>query len=235
MRLHWAHYLGDDGPSITAQLRTVFASDDLVFSFGGIGATPDDHTREAAANALGQDLVLHPRAAELITRRAQQTAIERGQGFDPHGEDHRRRLEMGRFPAEARLIANPYNGIPGFACRNVYFLPGFPVMAWPMLEAVLDGEYAHLHGRADCERAVIVLDSMESTLTPLMQELERRYAVKVFSLPSVDHPQYGRHIELGVKGAAADTAAAFAWMLERLPTLGARLGPEVGRPDQIAP
>ena len=50
---------------------------------------------------------------------------------------------------------------------------------------------------------IIVGDEGEATLTPLMQAIERDHAgVKVFSLPSVDHPQYGRHIDLGVSGCA---------------------------------
>ena len=49
---------------------------------------------------------------------------------------------------------------------------------------------------------------MEATLTPLMEAIEARHAgVRVFSLPSVDHPQWGRHIELGVKGAPARVGA----------------------------
>jgi hypothetical protein len=51
---------------------------------------------------------------------------------------------------------------------------------------------------------------MEATLTPLMEAIERRHVgIKVFSLPSVDHPQWGAHIELGVKGDASSLAAAY--------------------------
>ncbi len=73
----------------------------------------------------------------------------------------------------------------------------------------------HLHrARGAGERSVIVFGAMEATLTPLMESIEARFAgVKVFSLPSVDHPQYGRHIELGVKGHAAALDAAYAELL----------------------
>ena len=71
-------------------------------------------------------------------------------------------------------------------------------MAWPMIEWVLDQRYGHLHQKsAHTEKSVIVMGSMEATLTPLMLVIEAAHAgIKVFSLPSVDHPQYGRHIEL---------------------------------------
>lgn len=51
---------------------------------------------------------------------------------------------------------------------------------------------------------------MEAALTPLMERIEKMHPqVRVFSLPSVDHPQYGRHIELGVKGPAPLVPAAW--------------------------
>jgi hypothetical protein len=53
--------------------------------------------------------------------------------------------------------------------------------------------------------------------------------VKVFSLPSVDHPEYGRHIELGVKGATEAVAPAYAQLLAGLHRHDAKLGPEMVR------
>ena len=61
LELAWCEYLGDDPARITAVLKRTFASDDVVISFGGIGATPDDHTRQCAARALGVALVLIPK------------------------------------------------------------------------------------------------------------------------------------------------------------------------------
>ena len=52
--LAWCHYIGDDPELITATLRRTLTSGDVVFSFGGIGATPDDHTRACAARAAGR-------------------------------------------------------------------------------------------------------------------------------------------------------------------------------------
>ena len=230
LMLAWARYVGDDRPRITAALRDAFASGDLVFCCGGIGATPDDHTRQCAAAALGVPLALHPRARELILARMRDIAAEQGLPYEPEREDNRHRLNMGVFPEGAAIIENPYNKIPGFSVGHVHFVPGFPVMAWPMIESVLDQRYAHLHGGArQVERSVIVYGAMEASLTPLMEAVQARFAgVKVFSLPSVDHPQHGRHIELGVK-AAQDPADAYAALREGLLQFGAKLGPEMVR------
>jgi molybdopterin-biosynthesis enzyme MoeA-like protein len=235
LQVAYAHYVGDDPQRITAALATAFASGDVVFSFGGIGATPDDHTRQCAARALGLDLVLHPQARELIRERMQDIARETGQPFEPDRPDNQHRLNMGMFPAGARIIPNPYNKIAGFSCQGaqggaVYFLPGFPVMAWPMVEWVLDTQYAQFFNRTDwTEKSVIVMGAMEATLTPLMEDIERKHAVKVFSLPSVDHPTYGRHIELGVKGESQAVEVAYSVLKQGLSGFGCALGPEIVR------
>lgn len=235
LSLAWSQCVGDDPDRITRLLRDAFAGGDAVFSCGGIGATPDDHTRQCAAAALGTPLALHPVARELIVQRMQEVAAEQGQVFDPDRADNVHRLNMGVFPVGCDIIPNPYNRIPGFSCQGasgarVHFVPGFPVMAWPMIEWVLDTEYAHLHRKASRqERSVIVFGAMEATLTPLMEQIEREHAVKVFSLPSVDHPEYGRHIELGVKGPDEAVQVAYASLLAGLETHKVKLGPEMVR------
>jgi molybdopterin-biosynthesis enzyme MoeA-like protein len=249
LQLSYADYVGDDPDRITATLARAFAAarerGDVVFSCGGIGATPDDHTRQCAARALGTELALHPEAKVLIRERMHDVAREQGLPFEPDREDNIHRLNMGTFPVGASIIPNPYNKIPGFFCApsggsdphavgergGVYFVPGFPVMAWPMIEWVLDTHFSHLHQlQAYIEKSVIVMGSMEAMLTPLMLEIEARHSgVKVFSLPSMDHPEYGRHIELGVKGAPAAVNAAFPGLLAGLHVFNLKLGPQLVR------
>ena len=216
LQLSWAEYVGDAPDRITAVLHRAFESADVVFCCGGIGATPDDHTRQCAARALGEPLALHPEAEALIRERMRDVAQERGELCEPDRPDNIHRLNMAMFPARARVIPNPYNKIAGFSClgaggAQVYFVPGFPVMAWPMVEWVLDNHYAHLtHQRPQDELSVVVFGAMEAALTPLMELIEREHpGIRVFSLPSVDHPEFGRHIELGVKGAPELAAKAY--------------------------
>jgi molybdopterin-biosynthesis enzyme MoeA-like protein len=237
LALSWVRFVGDDPERITADLRYAIGSGDIVFSCGGIGATPDDHTRQCAARAIGAPLVLHPVARDLIIERMKDVAAEKGLAYDPDSPDNVHRLNMGVFPDGAEIIPNPYNKIAGFSLSRaageggVFFVPGFPVMAWPMIEWVLDHRYKHLHSsRPWREKSVIVFGAMEATFTPLMEDIETRFAgIKVFSLPSVDHPQWGRHIELGVKGEPELTDAAYQALHAGLVEHGAQLGPEVVR------
>lgn len=236
--LAWAEYVGDDPARITAVLRRAFASGEAVFCTGGIGATPDDHTRQCAAAALGVPLALHPGAKALIEERMREVAAEQGGAYDPQHPDNLHRLNMGVFPQGARLIPNPYNKIPGFSCDGpgggaVHFVPGFPVMAWPMMDWVLTHEYAGRLARGEGweERSIILYGAMEATLTPVMERVEAAHPqVKVFSLPSVDHAEHGRHIDLGVKGPPAAVAAAYADLRAWLQPFNLRYGPELVRP-----
>lgn len=226
LSLEWVEILGDDRARITATLKRTFASDDIVFSCGGIGATPDDHTRQCAAAALDVPVVLHPEAKQKIQERMLDMAREANVPFDLNLPENLHRLKMGEFPQGAEIIPNPYNKIPGFAIRHGnggahYFMPGFPVMAWPMMEWILDTHYPHLfHQQAKFEKSVLVFQSMESALTPLMEAIESEYPqVKVFSLPSVGDAETRRHIELGVKGEPEQVAAAFARLVAELDLL----------------
>lgn len=227
LRLGWVWYLPDDREQITAALRRSFSSGDVVFVCGGIGATPDDQTRQAAAAALGVEVELHPEAARLITLRTAEMAAEGRGTTDMSTPENRQRLKMGEFPRGAHVIPNPYNRIPGFAIERHFFVPGFPVMAWPMIEAVLDREYARqFHAAPFGERSMLVFETPESAITPLMEEVEARFpGIKSFSLPSVGDGRDGkparRHIELGVKGAAPLIDEAFGWMCAGVASMGA--------------
>ena len=152
LQLDWAEYLGDDPARMVDSFKRSFAQSeingDIVFSFGGIGATPDDYTRQAAADALDVPIVRHKEAVAEIEAQ-----------FGP--EAYPKRVIMADFPAGAGLIPNPVNRVSGFSAglpnqkHRHYFVPGFPAMAWPMMEWVLDTHYSHLlHQTAQSPRSL---------------------------------------------------------------------------------
>ena len=116
LQLSYADYVGDDPRRITATLARAFAaareSGDVVFSCGGIGATPDDHTRQCAADALGVRVVLHPEAERLIRERMQDIAREQGVPYEPDRHDNIHRLNMGVFPAGAETVSYTHLTLP---------------------------------------------------------------------------------------------------------------------------
>ena len=215
LRLSWAEYLGDDRAHIVETYRRTFAlaqgGDWCIFSCGGIGATPDDHTRQAAAEALGVGLVSHPLAEKEIRARA----------IEMKWELNAQRLAMGEFPLGSDIIPNPYNRIAGFSIGHHWFVPGFPVMAWPMIEAVLDTHYkAHFDHAPYLEKSIFVFDLGESQLINMMVEAERNIAIKTFSLPSVGDDKTPRHIELGAKGEPHAVEATLAVFIQGVEALG---------------
>ena len=197
LRLSWAHYLGDEPQRITAALCRSFDSTDVVFSFGGIGATPDDHTRQCAAAALNVPIALHAEAEKEIRARF-------------GGEVTPQRLQMGEFPRGSSIIPNPVNRIPGFSLRDHHFVPGFPQMAWPMVEWVLDTKYRErFDSQKWKEQSILVYEAGESQLIFAMQDVEAGFrGVKVFSLPSMGHDGSRIHVELGVRGDPAQVGPA---------------------------
>ena len=236
LSLAWAEYVGDEPARITATLRRTFASDDVVFVTGGIGATPDDHTRQCAAAALGIPLEPHPDAQRLIAERMRE--VQPDVELDFALPEHRHRLNMGVFPRGASIIPNGYNKIPGFSYAAHHFVPGFPVMAWPMIEWVLDTHYADLHHAVPHdERSFLVFGLIEAAVTPLMERIEADFpGARVFSLPSVGDDERGglyarRHIDLGVKGEPAAVDAAFTRLREGVLALGG----EIVEPGDGAP
>jgi molybdopterin-biosynthesis enzyme MoeA-like protein len=207
--LKWCRIVGDDPDFIVATLRETFAGGDIVFSFGGIGATPDDHTRRCAALAADVEFIRHAEAVKEIE--AQFGA-----------EAYPRRVLMADLPAGSTIIPNPFNRVPGFSLRDHHFLPGFPQMAWPMMEWMLDTHYPALRNLLpEAELAITAFDVMESPLLDTMNELVRRWPQVGFaSLPHIGED--GRRLELSVRGSLEESTAAMAWLKERIGEQGYR-------------
>lgn len=206
LQLSWANYIGDIPEQITASLKASMSRGDIVFSFGGIGATPDDCTRQCAAEAAGVTLERHTDAVAEIE-------AQYGEGAYP------KRVMMADFPKGASLIPNPINRVAGCAINQHYFVPGFPQMAHPMVEWVLDTYYSHLFYKQDyIESSILVMDAGESQLIDLMNQIVNKYSeLKLFSLPKLDQR---RTTELGVKGPSVQVATAMDEITQAVSQLG---------------
>lgn len=189
LQLSWAHFLGDVPDQITLLLKASMARGDIAFSFGGIGATPDDYTRQCAAKAAGVPIERHQDAVANIEAQYGESAYPK-------------RVLMADFPKGADLIPNPVNRVAGFSINEHYFVPGFPEMGHPMVEWVLDKYYQHLfHKRDYIEASILVTEVGESDLIDFMNAMLAKYPqLKLFSLPKSGQR---RTTELGIKGETA--------------------------------
>lgn len=209
LELDWSCYVGDQPERLTRTLAGTMAQDDVVFSFGGIGGTPDDRTRQCAAAAAGLDIEEHPAGMELIR-------TQFGDDLTPE------RRRMVQFPAGAELIPNPVNQVPGFSLGHHHFVPGFPNMAWPMVEWVLDHHYGHLHATGERkERTITVHGLRESHAIPMMEALmEAHPDVRLSCLPRWCPPDY--ELEFGVRGTTDQVDEVLSQLKARLDEAGHR-------------
>ncbi|MBT6274763.1 MAG: competence/damage-inducible protein A [Chromatiales bacterium] len=203
LEMSWTTYLGDSETRLTNTLRQAMTAGDLVFSFGGIGATPDDLTRACAAAAAGCPLERHVEAAQVIEERF---------GVDAYPQ----RIHMAHLPKGACLIPNPVNRIAGFSVGHVHFVPGFPAMAWPMMEWVLDTHYAYLRPeQAPVETLICLPGVSEGQIMDVMQRFVVAFPdLGLSCLPSMKGDY--RETELGVRGQPDAVRLGVDWLTSAL-------------------
>ncbi len=148
----------DDPLLIEQTYRMIKADPDAVlFSFGGIGSTPDDLTREIAAKVFtSQDVVRHERFEQDIIERFKEEAY-------PH------RIHMADLPIGSQLLKNPVNNMSGFSLEKRYFfVPGFPEMAQAMIQSVVESGF---HNDRTLFRKTVTAQTSENTLIDMMKKV----------------------------------------------------------------
>ena len=129
---HKASFVIEDDVILMEKTFELIKSDknSVMFCFGGIGATPDDYTRQIAAKVFTDGkMEYHKKATELIIKQFGEEAY-------PF------RIEMGHLPLNANLLKNVVNNIAGFYLENrFFFTPGFPSMSQSMVIEALDKLY----------------------------------------------------------------------------------------------
>ena len=186
LELSWTIIVGDEAEQLERFLSFSLNTNDLVFSFGGIGATPDDRTRQTVAKVANVDLYPHPDAV---------AEIEAQYGLEAYPN----RILMGYLPVGSRIIPNTIVRVPGFSFNHHHFMPGFPAMSWPMIEWVLDNLYPELRDLSPQDEQIIyVTHGRESDLLPVMIKIVEDYPTLRFS--SLPHLGEEPHIELSLRG-----------------------------------
>lgn len=194
LELNWVRIVGDEPEILIQTLHETVATDAAIFSFGGIGATPDDITRQCAAKAFNVPLERHPGAMQIMQEKF-------GDSLFPN------RVRMAELPAGSELIPNPINQVPGFSIQQHYFVPGFPNMSHPMVEWVLETYYKNqFKSEHDIEARLQIFNTPESQLIQIMETvLKTNPGIKLSSLPSTKNRN---EIELGLRGASAKVEKA---------------------------
>ena len=139
----------------------------VMFSFGGIGSTPDDLTREVASEIFRDaPVVTHEKFKQDIINRFAEEAY-------PH------RIHMADLPPNVALLHNPVNNMSGFSLdERFFFVPGFPSMAHPMLQNVIKKHFATAKPKY---RQTLKAQTSENTLISIMQKVPSH--IELSSLP----------------------------------------------------
>lgn len=203
LQLHRSLIIGDEPDLIVETIQYLNTENDVVFSFGGIGATPDDYTRQCAAKAFSEPLAVHEEGRKILEDKFAEKAY-------PH------RINMVTIPRGSRLIPNPYNNIPGFSYADFHFVPGFPQMAKPMVEWVLDNCYQALQPETKLLRkSVLIYGKGEGELVDMMNELLENFPdIKLSCLPRIDLER--NYVELSLLGVSEQVGLAFQFVLNEL-------------------
>lgn len=141
--------------------------DSVLFSFGGIGSTPDDLTRQIASEVFtGKPPMIHPKFEKDILDRFGNEAY-------PH------RIEMANIPPQADLLFNPVNNMSGFSLQNRYFfVPGFPEMAHPMISHAIKTYFSKTIQKY---KFTLIAHTSESFLMDIMYKIPEH--IEFSSLP----------------------------------------------------
>ncbi|GIT98240.1 molybdopterin-binding protein [Sulfurovum sp. TSL1] len=162
-------FIIEDDPALIVQTIQFIASQEnpLLFSFGGIGSTPDDHTRKCAAIALRDGLLhVHEEAKAIIVNKLGEKAY-------PYS------VRMAELPEGATLLENPINQMPAFAVDERYFfMPGFPEMSHPMVTEILEKIIPY---KKETFRHTLTAHCKENIFIELMESMPK--GVEFSSLP----------------------------------------------------
>ncbi len=187
-----ASFVLEDDPKLMEEVFRLVKRDSnsVMFSFGGIGATPDDYTREIATKVFGDGkLYMHQEAKRRILEQFKEAAY-------PH------RINMAMLPKGAELLHNPINNVPGFYLEaRFFFVPGFPQMAHPMIKEALQK-----FSPKKLYRYTICVEASENDLLDIMKQIPKD--VEFSSLPAIKGSKYQDSISI----ASPDKQKAKKWI-----------------------
>jgi nicotinamide-nucleotide amidase len=164
------HVVADERERLTNAIRESLDRVEILLLCGGLGPTEDDVTREAAAAALGRELVFSPEQEATLTRRFEQ--------FHRKMAENNRRQTFLIDGAEA--LPNAHGTAPGQFVKTergaLILLPGPPRELKPMLdEQVIPKLKAMLPPQVIKTRSFRITGMGESDLDTLIAPVYSKY------------------------------------------------------------
>lgn len=167
-----ASFVINDDTNLMENIFNLIKSDpnSVMFCFGGIGATPDDYTRQIAGKVFCDGkMEFHEEAKNRIINQFGNEAY-------PH------RINMAYLPINAKLLTNVVNNVAGFYLEDrFFFTPGFPSMSQAMVIEALDKLYPKSNIKK--YRLVMTIETSENDLINTMKKIPSH--IELSSLPKI--------------------------------------------------
>jgi len=180
----FASFVVKDNVELMKNIYRLIKSDNnaILFSFGGIGSTPDDLTREISSEIFtGEKVQRHVEFEKDIIEKFKEKAY-------PH------RIHMSDLPPNSELLFNPINNMSGYYLEDKYFfVPGFPQMAHPMISDVIKKFFLKSKQKY---RYTLLAQTSENTLITLMKTLPSTIELSSLPIFKDNKPQ----VELSLNG-----------------------------------
>ena len=211
--------VGDNHQRIVDVVRSALVEADAVIMCGGLGPTHDDLTREAIAEVMGVDLVVHDDIAQVI----RDIFESRGRRMADNN------LQQAMVPVGATVIHQTRGTAPGLMCpvgdKVIYAVPGVPHEMQDMMERAILPDLRARSGDTSVIASRVIRTWGESEsglnerLNPLIDELE---LVGNPTLAFLASGWEGIKVRLTAKGADSKQAHAVldVWQAKVLEVVG---------------
>ncbi len=211
--------VGDNHQRIVDVVRSALREADAVIMCGGLGPTHDDLTREAIAEVMGVELVMHDDIAQVIRNIFE----SRGRRMADNN------LQQAMVPVGATVIHQTRGTAPGLMCpvgdKVIYAVPGVPHEMQDMMERAILPDLRARSGDTSVIASRVIRTWGESEsglnerLNPIIAQLEE---VGNPTLAFLASGWEGIKVRLTAKGADSQQAHAVLdeWQAKVLDVVG---------------
>ena len=140
----------------TNELRKKF---NYIFTTGGIGPTHDDITAKSISKVFKVKYEYHPEAFKILKKYYGQNNFNDG------------RKKMSKMPKGSNLIYNPSSAAPGFKIKNVFCLPGVPLI----LKSMIHNCSKYLNKGSKVFSDSINLVTVESNISRELEKIQKKF------------------------------------------------------------
>ena len=130
-----------------------------VFTTGGIGPTHDDITAKSISKVFKVKYEYHPEAFKILKKYYGKNNFNDG------------RKKMSKMPKGANLIYNPSSAAPGFKIKNVFCLPGVPLI----LKSMIHNCTKYLKKGSKVFSDSINLITVESNISFQLERIQKKF------------------------------------------------------------